>query len=126
PTDTPAPAPAGPAVGPRGISGQVVARDKTTFAVGEKAFFTYEANNHTDAPVSFVLLGLKASDGQFNTSWINPDAIEPGIPFRHDDGLTFNAPGTYRVYLSICYAFCDGPNSQWEEFPSGAATITVQ
>lgn len=124
PTDTPVPA--GPQVGAHGISGKVIARDKTTFAVGEKAFFTYEANNHTDQPVTFTILGIKASNGQFNTSWINPDTIQPGVPFRHDDGLTFNSPGTYQVFLAICYVSCGESGAVWEEFQSGAATITVQ
>jgi len=94
--------------------------------VGEKAFFTYEANNHTDAPVSFQLLGIKASNGQFNTSWINPDTIHPGVPFRHDDGLAFDVPGAYQVFLAICYFGCDGGDAVWEEYRDGAATITVQ
>jgi hypothetical protein len=104
----------------------VIARDKTTFAVGERAFFTYEATNHTENPVSFTLLGIKASNGQFNTSWINPDAIVPGAPFRHDDGLAFDAPGVYQVFLAICYAACGGADAIWEEYQDGAATITVQ
>ncbi|MEM7030811.1 MAG: hypothetical protein AAF629_14690 [Chloroflexota bacterium] len=125
PTNTPVPA--GPAIGQFGVSGKVIARDKTTFAVGEKAFFTYEANNHTENPVSFTLLGIKASNGHFNTSWINPDVIVPGVPFRHDDGLTFTVPGTYQVFLAICYFSCDaGADAVWEEYPDGAATITVQ
>lgn len=126
PTNTPVPAPAGPAVGQFGISGKVIARDKTTFAVGEKAFFTYEATNHTDAPVTFTLLGIKASNGQFNTSWINPDVFQPGVPFRHDDGLAFDKPGTYQVFLAVCYTGCGQANAVWEEYQSGAATITVQ
>ncbi len=126
PTNTPVPQPAGPVVGRYGISGKVTARDKTTFAVGEKAFFVYEATNHTDAPVSFGKLGIKASNGQFNTSWINPDTIYPGVPFKHDDGLTFDVPGTYQVFLAICYFGCDGGDAVWEEYPDGAATITVQ
>ena len=126
PTDTPVPAPAGPAIGQFGVSGQVVARDKTTFAVGEKAFFTYTALNHTDNPVNFGLLGIKGSNGQFNTSWINPDVLIPGVPFSHDDGLAFDVPGTYQVFLAICYSGCGGGSSVWEEYPSGAATITVQ
>ncbi len=126
PTDTPVPEPAGPVVGQFGVSGKVTARDKTTFSIGEKAFFTYEANNHSDAPVSFQLLGIKASNGQFNTSWINPDTIHPGVPFRHDDGLAFDVPGTYQVFLAICYFGCDGGDAVWEEYRDGAATITVQ
>lgn len=125
PTEPPAPQPKH-VVGSHGVSGLVVARDKTTFAVGEKAFFTYEALNHTSSPVDFVLLGIKASDGQFNTSWINPDVIVPGQPFKHDDGLTFNSPGIYSVMLAICFSDCGGASADWEEFPQGAATITVQ
>lgn len=127
PANTPIPpTPAGPVVGQFGISGKVTARDKTTFGVGEKAFFTYAATNHTGAPVSFVKLGIKASNGQFNTSWINPDIIPANAVFQHDDGLTFDVPGTYQVFLAICYTDCDGGGAVWEEYQDGAATITVQ
>ena len=124
---TPVPKPkAKHVVGSHGISGLVVTRDKTTFAVGEKAFFTYEALNKTQDPVAFEILGIKASNGQFNTSWINPDVIQPGVPFKHDDGLTFNSPGTYKVFLAICFARCSQDDADWEEFPLGAATIIVK
>ena len=125
PTPTPAPV-AKHVPGSHGISGLVIARDKTTFAVGEKAFFIYEALNHTKDPVGFEKLGLKASNGQFNTSWVNPDVILPDVPFKHDDGLIFNTPGTYQVMLAICFARCDESDGDWEEFPYGAATITVK
>jgi len=125
PTATPTPA-AKHVVGSHGVSGLVIARDKTTFAVGEKAFFTYEALNHTEDPVGFELLGIKASNGLFNTSWINPDIILPDVPFRHDDGLTFGTPGTYQVFLAICFARCGESDADWEEFRYGAATITVR
>ena len=125
PTPTPAPV-AKHVVGSHGVSGLVIARDKTTFSVGEKAFFTYEALNHTEDPVGFELLGIKASNGLFNTSWINPDVILPDVPFKHDDGLTFNTPGTYQVLLAICFSRCGESDADWEEFPYGAATITVR
>lgn len=125
PTPTPKPK-ARHVVGSHGISGLVVARDKTTFAVGEMAFFTYEALNQTKDPIGFEKLGIKASNGQFNTSWINPDIIQPGVPFKHDDGLAFSSPGTYRVFLAICFARCSQGDADWEEFPLGAATITVK
>jgi hypothetical protein len=104
----------------------VVARDKTTFSVGEQAWFTYEALNQTKDPIGFELLGIKASNGQFNTSWVNPDVILPDVPFRYDDSLTFSSPGTYKVMLAICFARCDQADADWEEFPQGAATITVR
>ncbi|HSJ52870.1 MAG TPA: hypothetical protein VLC52_03915 [Anaerolineae bacterium] len=130
PTAAPPPATAAPkaqhVVGAHGVSGLVTARDKTVFAVGEQAWFTYEVLNHTQNPVGFVLLGIKASNGQFNTSWVNPDTIVPNVPFKHDDGLTFNSPGTYKVMLAICFARCDAADADWEEFPRGAATITVK
>jgi hypothetical protein len=125
PTATPKPQ-AKHVAGAHGISGLVIARDKTTFAVGEKVFFTYEAVNHSKDPVGFELLGIKASNGLFNTSWINPDVIQPGVPFKNDDGLTFNTPGTYKVFLAICFARCTQADADWEEFPLGAATITVK
>jgi hypothetical protein len=125
PTPTPAPK-ARHVVGAHGVSGLVIARDKTTFAVGEKAFFTYEALNHTKDPVGFETLGIKASNGLFNTSWVNPDVIVPGVPFKHDDGLAFTSPGTYKVFLAICFARCGEADAEWEEFPQGAATITVK
>ena len=125
PTPTPSPE-AKHIVGAHGVSGLVTARDKTTFSVGEKAFFTYEALNHTKDAVGFEKLGIAASDGQFNTSWINPDVLQPGVPFKHDDGLTFNSPGTYKVWLSICFGRCDAADGDWEEFRQGAATITVK
>lgn len=124
---TPVPKPqAKHVVGSHGVSGLVIARDKTTFAVGEKAFFTYEALNNGQDPVGFEILGIKASNGLFNTSWINPDVIQPGVPFKHDDGLTFNSPGTYKVFLAICFARCSQSDADWEEFPLGAATIVVK
>lgn len=113
-------------VGSHGISGLVIARDKTTFSVGEKAFFVYEAINHTEDPVGFVKLGIKANDQVQNTSWLNPDVIQPGTPFRHDDGLTFNSPGTYKVFLWICFDRCDAADGDWEEFQQGAATVIVK
>ena len=125
PTPTPAPV-AKHVVGSHGVSGLVTARDKTTFSVGEKAFFTYEALNHTEDPIRFELLGIKASNGLFNTSWINPDFILPDVPFKHDDGLTFNTAGTYQVMLAICFSRCGESDADWEEFPYGAATITVK
>ena len=125
PTATPAPV-AKHVVGSHGISGLVTARDKTTFAVGEKAFFTYEALNHTKDPIGFEKLGIKASNGLFNTSWVNPDVILPDVPFKHDDGLTFDTRGTYQVVLAICFARCGESDADWEEFPYGAATITVK
>jgi hypothetical protein len=126
PPTQPPPPQAKHVVGSHGVSGLVVARDKATFAVGEKAFFTYEAINHTQDPVDFGLLGIKASNGQFNTSWINPDVILPGQPFKHDDGMAFGTPGTYKVMLAICFARCGEADADWEEFPKGAATITVK
>ena len=125
PTPTPAPV-AKHVVGSHGVSGLVIARDKTTFAVGEKAFFTYEALNHTKDPIGFELLGIKASNGQFNTSWVNPDVILPDVPFKHDDGMVFSTRGTYTVVLAICFSRCGESDADWEEFPYGAATITVK
>jgi len=118
------PPPAEPAIGQFGVSGKVVARDKTTFTVGEKAFFIEEATNHSDKNVFFTFLGLKADGIPFHTSWDN-NKIAPGETFRWEDGITFDVPGTYNVFLAICYGDCEN-GGVWEEYRDGAATITVQ
>ena len=57
----------------------------------------------------------------------DPGEFQPGVPFRDTDGLTFSSPGTYKVMLTVCFAApCDAAGGVWEDFPYGAATITVK
>lgn len=121
PTNTPA-----PQVGSHGVLGKLRLRqNRTDYAVREKIFFVFEAENHTDRDIPFGILGMKADNGQFQTSW-SSDAyslkIDARSVFSRDDNMAFSAPGTYTVRLAICfsaYADCSVAGADWEEFSPG-------
>jgi hypothetical protein len=98
---------------------------RTTYAVGEKVFVTIEVTNLITEPVTFGILGLLTSAGQFQTSWDN-GIIQPGQTFRHEDGLAFNAPGTYKLQLSICFNrkdACLSSDEGWKRFEPGLDVV---
>ena len=127
PTNTPA-----PQVGPHGVLGRLRLRDnRTGYAVNERVFFVFEAENRTSSDIPFGILGFKASNGDFHTSWTS-DVYSHKIPangvFSKDDNMSFGAPGTYTVKLAICfspYGDCLGANAEWEEFSPGVV-VTIR
>ncbi len=100
--------------------------DRTAYAVGERVFVKVEVTNVSSQPVSFGLLGLLTSNDRFQTSW-NDGLIQPGETFRHEDGLAFNAPGTYKVQPAICFSkteACWETESGWTRLePSLEVTV---
>jgi hypothetical protein len=89
--------------------------------VDEKVFVSIQVTNIIAEPVPFGILGLLTSSGQFQTSWDN-GLIQPGETFRHEDGLAFNAPGAYKLQLSICFNrkdACLGSDEGWKRFEPG-------
>ncbi len=128
PTATPA-----PQVGPHGVIGRLrLSNPKDAYAVGERVFFTFEAENTTGADVPFGILGLKADHGpDFGSSWVS-DVKQWSIPakgvFKDEDNLVFPAAGTYTVKLCICYSefgVCRGAGADWVEYSPGV-TLTVR
>jgi hypothetical protein len=111
---------------PRNVQVRISFRDgRHTYAVGERIFVTMEVINVASEPVSFGILGLLTSTGHFQTSWDN-GLIKSGQTFRHEDGLAFDAPGTYKVQLSICFArknACLSSDEGWERFEPGLQVI---
>jgi hypothetical protein len=100
---------------------------RNTYAVGEKVFVSIQVTNITGEPVPFGILGLLSSTSQFQTSWDN-GVIQPGQTFSHEDGLAFNAPGAYRLQLSICFNrkdACLSSDEGWKRFEPGLE-VTVQ
>jgi hypothetical protein len=133
PTEPPAPAepaepePAAPAepqapVAQNGVEGKITFRDgRNTYAVGEKVFVKIEAKNIENGLKTFGYLGLTPSTGNFQTSW-NNGTIAAGETFSWEDGLAFGAPGTHKLWLSICFsseAECQGPNGNWVRYEPG-------
>ena len=126
PTDTPAPqAPAGPVVGANGVIGKIEFRDgRNTYAVGERVFVRIEASTESGSgQITFGILGLETSTGTFQTSWSSGTI---NGTFTHEDGVAFNAPGTHKIRLSICFSsleVCQGTDGNWERFEPGLDVI---
>jgi hypothetical protein len=98
---------------------------RNTYTVGEKVFVSIQVTNITAEPVPFGILGLLTSAGQFQTSWDN-GLIQPGQTFRHEDGLAFNAPGAYKLQLSICFSrkdACLSSDEGWKRFEPGLEVV---
>lgn len=128
PTEPPPPAeppPAQPGVGANGIIGKLEFRDgRNVYGVGEKVFVRIEASTETGTGQKpFGVLGLTTSTGNFQTSWSN--GTIDGV-FRHEDGVDFSAPGTHKIWLSICFSsieVCQGADGNWERFEPGLDVI---
>jgi hypothetical protein len=126
PAPTAPPAPPAPAVGAHGVIGKITFRDgRSTYGAGEKVFVKIEATNTNAGSLPFGVLGLATSTGSFQTSW-SGGSIEAGKTFQWEDGLAFSAPGTYKMWLSICFSskeVCQGANGDWERFEPGLDVI---
>jgi outer membrane biosynthesis protein TonB len=120
------PPPAAPITGAHGVVGNVTFRDgRNTYGVGEQVFAHIEATNTTDSMVSFGILGLATSTGQFQSSWTE-DAIAAGGTFNHEDGIAFPTPGNHKLWLSVCFstkAVCQSPDGDWERFEPGLDVV---
>jgi hypothetical protein len=108
------------------VVGKISFRDgRNTYGVGEKVFVAIEASNVESGLKPFGILGLTPSTGGFQTSWTN-GTIAAGETFRWEDGLAFPAPGTHKMWLSICFsteAECQGPDGNWVRFEPGLDVI---
>jgi hypothetical protein len=131
-----------------GLSGKLtLCSGKTTFAPGERICLVEWIQNNTGAPISYGILGLRATHTgdagiwKFHTSWdaaglpngllgIDPGCVGPTDRCNgewRDEGLTLGSPGTYQVTLSVCFSefsACTG-GGHWEAM-SGPLFITIQ
>jgi hypothetical protein len=133
----------GPVTGSHGVTGnlRLCNSGKTTYAVNERICFVEFIHNNASAPVSYGILGVAASNGQFQTSWsadLAPEGwlwIDPGCDGPTDrcngaweDGIRIGTPGTFSLVLSVCFSpfgECQSANAAWENL-SQPITIRVQ
>lgn len=133
----------GPVTGVHGLTGnlRLCNTAKTTYAVNERICFVEFIHNNTGAPVSYGILGVAASNGQFQTSWsadLAPGGwlwIDPGCDGPTDrckgaweDGIRIGTPGTFTLVLSVCFSpfgECQSASAAWENL-SQPITIRVQ
>jgi hypothetical protein len=111
---------------PASVQVSISFRDgRNTYAVGEKVFVNIRVTNVTPEPVPFGILGLLTSSGRFQTSWDN-GVIQPSQTFSHEDGLAFDAPGVYKLQLSICFnrkEACLSSDEGWKRFEPGLEVV---
>jgi hypothetical protein len=115
---------------PNSVQTKISLRDgRDSYRVGEQVFVKMEVTNISNEPVTFGILGLLSDTGQFQTSWSN-GLIQVGETFRHEDGMSFDAPGSHTLQLSTCFAKKDdclsGNNDEaWARFDQ-KLSFTVQ
>lgn len=136
PTPPPAPKPVASA---HGLTGELIlCGGKTSYAVGERVCFTEKIFNTTAASINYGVLGVLAVNtsggaNQFQTSWSGDLSIGPGCYGPTDkcggaweDGMRLSAPGSYTLYLQICYSALSAcqAGGDWESLTGGVA-VTV-
>ena len=127
PTTPPTPTPTSSA-GLHGVAARLRLRDpQAEYAVGQPVFFTLEIENHTANPISLGIVGLKAGDLPFQSSW-SQLIVQPYATVTGEDHLVFQTPGTYPLIEALCfsaYDACPREGADWEEFPTGVL-VTVR
>jgi hypothetical protein len=133
PTNT-SPAPAAPTntspppvSGARGIVANSFSIENTTAGAGADVWFNFEVRNTTQNPVGYGVLAAHTDVGFTAQSWTN-ETLQPGQVLTWRDHINIGTPGTYQVYLGICFSSRDAcltGGAPWERL-SNSITVTIQ
>ena len=134
PTDTPVPtAPPAPTNPPapsvyssRGIVGNAFSVENTAAGAGQNIWFNFKVTNTTDGPISFAVLAAHTDAGPNAKSWTEA-TLKAHKVLDWRDHLNIDTPGTYQVYLGICYGdknTCLANQAPWDRL-SNNVTVTV-
>jgi hypothetical protein len=96
-------------------------------AVNQEVWFEFGVTNISEGPVSFSLLAAHTDTLPNAESW-NNETFASGYVLKHEDWIKFKTPGTYQLYLGICYANRDDclfNRAGWDRL-SNSVTITIQ
>lgn len=122
----PKPAPAQPAApasantggGAHGVVGMLELTDKKSeYNVGEDVWFHFVAKNQKEVAIPYGILGVKASTGQFQSSWSGALRLDAGESLDWKDKINLNGAGDQQLFLSMCFSkvdVCQGANGDWE------------
>lgn len=87
--------------------------------MGEDVWFKFAVTNvEGGATVTYSILGVAASTGQFQSSWTGDNLrLGRGETLNWEDKIAISSPGTHSLILSMCFsklADCQGPQGDWE------------
>lgn len=128
-TNTGAPPPAAtntPSVaGANGIQTNQWVMEKTTGAVNESMWFDFKVVNTTSTAITYGIIAAHTDAGVTADSWHEP--LLPGKELSWKDHINFPNPGTYQVYLGICYDSHDvcKAGGTWVHL-SNSIAVTIQ
>ena len=112
--------------GAGGIETQLWTMAKTTGAPNESLFFEFKVVNTTGSAISgYGILAGHTDSGVTADSW--HDVLQPGKVLDWKDHINFPDPGTYQVYLGICYQSHDvcKAGGTWVRL-SNSIAVTIQ
>lgn len=99
---------------------------KTTVAAGEQIWFQFQVVNTSGSTVAFGMLAGHTDVGFTAKSW--SEALVAGRTLTWEDHLIITTPGTYQLYLGVCFresTSCLSGAQTWDRL-SNYITITVQ
>jgi len=123
PTNTSPP----PVSGARGIVANSFSIENTTAAAGADVWFNFEVRNTTQGTVAYGVLAAHTDVGFTAQSWTN-ETLTAGQTLTWRDHINIGTPGTYQVYLGICFGSkdaCLNGSAPWERL-SASIAVTIQ
>jgi hypothetical protein len=99
--------------------------EKTSGAVNESMWFDFKVTNTTSSVITYGILAAHTDAGFTADSWHEP--LQPGKELVWKDHINFSTPGTYQVYLGICYQGHDTckAGGTWVKL-SNSTAVTIQ
>jgi len=109
-----------------GVRGDEFSIRNTTVGAGQDIWFDFTVTNTTDDTIRYGVLAAHTDVGFTAQSWTNA-SLRPRAVLEWTDHININTPGTYQIYLGIC--FSDKPSclsgASWERL-SNSITVVVQ
>jgi hypothetical protein len=102
--------------------------NRTEYGVGEDIWFNFVVTNKSGTTLSYGILGVAASTGQFQSSWSGALNLNSNDSLKWKDKIALSAPGTHTLVLSMCFSkveVCQSPNGDWENV-AGPIQVTIR
>lgn len=105
PTDVLADAPSQVLKVVNGIQGELfsLSRANGIYRANEEIWFHFRVRNITDADVRYAGLGVVINDHKSQVSW-GDEVLKARAVLEWDDHISYDKPGTYKIYLALCWA----------------------